>query len=294
MRPISKEVADAVVHLNASTYSNGCDQFRFYTNISWIQGLSNHAQCGPPQGLAQGGCVEQAIQGSMDVPMASTGWFTALNTPIFVQAWRHLMQSALYQQHAWIVKLDINVAWRPERMRSYLSLPMFTSTFEGGAKPLWALNDFRPFSWPDEMTGRWHLIGGIEVLSRGSMQLYADKRHVCEDQAEQYPTEDDYIEYCMRGKRDDLSKEARSTTLPLCQPTHCPFFDQHPIADSHLSSAWQPLIQHPWKCRCCCAMAGPTQTNRRANLALLGTRSSHLRATGRGAMSSLASSTLTI
>ena len=157
-------------------------------------------------------------------------------------------------------------------MRSYLSLPMFTSTFEGGAKPLWALNDFRPFSWPDEMTGRWHLIGGIEVLSRGSMQLYADKRHVCEGQAEQYPTEDDYIEYCMRGKRDDLSKEARSTTLPLCQPTHCPFFDQHPIADSHLSSAWQPLIQHPWKCRCCCAMAGPTQTNRRANLALLGTR----------------------
>ena len=67
------------------------------------------------------------------------------------------------------------------------------------------------------MTGRWHLIGGIEVLSRGSMQLYADKRHVCEDQAEQYPTEDDYIEYCMRGKRDDLSKEARSTALPLCQ-----------------------------------------------------------------------------
>ena len=200
LRPIEKEVTDALVHLNASTYATGCDEFRFFSNVSVIPRLSQHPRCGPPQGLAQGGCVERAIKGSMDVKMASWGWYTALNTPIFVQVWGYVLDRGYHLQHAWTIKLDVNVVWRPERLRSYLATPKIANLLNDGVTPLWGLNDFRPFSWPDALTGQWHLIGGIEILSRGAMQRYAEHRSLCEGRiASTYPTEDDYIEYCMRG-----------------------------------------------------------------------------------------------
>ena len=60
----------------------------------------------------------------MDVPLGKPDnviWAaTALNTPIFLQVWKHVLRSGAYRRHEWTVKTEVDVVFSGSHLRSML------------------------------------------------------------------------------------------------------------------------------------------------------------------------------
>ena len=91
----------------------GCDDWRIYSNVSFLAGLSDHPRCN------EGACVEKAVDGPIKVGRGGP-WNSALNTPILQQVWRHLFASRVHSSWAWTVKTELDVVFRAGRLRRYL------------------------------------------------------------------------------------------------------------------------------------------------------------------------------
>ena len=103
---------------------SGCNDWRIYSNVSHIAGLSDHRRCKLGQTGRVGACVERAINGSMNVPYGTPEWAwwqdTALNTPLSQQVWRHVSATSPYRRWAWTVKTEVDVVFQASRMSSLL------------------------------------------------------------------------------------------------------------------------------------------------------------------------------
>ena len=103
---------------------SGCNDWRIYSNVSHIAGLSDHRRCNLGQTGRVGACVERAINGSMNVPYGTPEWAwwqdTALNTPIFQQVWRHVSATSPYRRWARTVKTEVDDVFQASRMSSLL------------------------------------------------------------------------------------------------------------------------------------------------------------------------------
>ena len=124
--PLGEEFQSAALDVSEGTLPR-CGAFRIFSNVSFIKGISDLPSCH--------GCVEAAINGSMTVSDHSVDGQTALNTPIFLQVWRHIWRTRLYDGYAWTVKLDPDCAFSPARLRDYLALFPSHLTTIGGVRP---------------------------------------------------------------------------------------------------------------------------------------------------------------
>ena len=157
--------------LNAGVLQGGCDTFKIYSNVSWLPGVSNHKSC-----LS---CVEQAYYGSLDFPVGGQ-YSTRLNTRAFIDVWRHIFETRVWESHEWTIKLDADVMMRPDRLRSYLQLFLPTSAFYG-----------------QNVGDAMH--GGIEVLTRPAVATYATNKNTCENLKWADKGEDWYLSMCMQA-----------------------------------------------------------------------------------------------
>merc|ERR1712176_869757 len=88
-----------------------------------------------------------------------------LNTHLFQQAWKIVEADGRFRSHDWIVKVDPDAVFFPERLRSRLS---WRTLQEPG--PLYFLNCKRAFGEEGQLSHR--LFGSLEVLSREAIEAY--------------------------------------------------------------------------------------------------------------------------
>lgn len=212
----SDEVPLLLSQLDASVLSTGCDNWRLYSNVSYDPQISTHLSCSK--------CVEKAVNGSLSVAHGGE-WETALNTPIFIQVWRHVFSTALYALCDWTIKLDVDVVLLPARLRTYLAL--FDAT-----TPLVGYNAHN---------GEW-LHGPIEAVSRPAVAAYAADPTACE-RGFNWRTigEDYYLDRCLVGTLGVqpanmpllLASETGASPAPPCDTTCSVAY--HPYK---LSTSW--------------------------------------------------------
>lgn len=199
--PRAKNVLD---HDDKDAGFTGCDEFRIYSNVSHIRTLSDHRRCTH--------CVEQAINGSMDVPVGQPNWTkakgwpaTALNVPIFRQVWQHVFATAPYKEYAWTVKTEVEVVFVATYLRNYLlALPAIVeadgkaeeaSSYKIGKPAATRLSEQAAFG----VNAADALYGPVEVLTSFAVAAYAAKPEECDKVAEDNPRigEDWWLHLCM-------------------------------------------------------------------------------------------------
>ena len=204
------EVPNLVNMMNASSPASltGCHEWRVYTNVSYVEGVSDHQACG-------GVCLEQFKTGTMDAKRGKGG---VKNTWIFIHVWKHVIASGLYGKWQWTMKTEVDVVFAASNVWAYISrLPwkgphfgMNIQTYE------WYFSHGPHF--PTNRTGieavedrpqsthfYEHLWGGSELLSVFAMDGFAAGMDVCErlpwnssrDEDEVYNHEDEWLARCL-------------------------------------------------------------------------------------------------
>jgi hypothetical protein len=127
------------------------------------------------------------VGGECSVPIGHTdcrkgGWGSWINSWTFVKAWEAIAADGRYRRHDWVVKVDPDTVFFPERMKAYNHMHGWS------ADDLWWLKNV-PFEYPT--------IGAIEAFSRAAMDAYADRgRKECDYWAVN-SAEDEWICKCM-------------------------------------------------------------------------------------------------
>jgi hypothetical protein len=187
VRPNSHEVELLKEHL-ASNLISGCDGWAIYSNVSFTELLG---QSTATSLFSYGQSFSSAaINGSMSLenggPVANgvTSISTPLNTPMFIQVWRHIIREGVFQNYDWIVKVDIDTVVFPHRLRQLLrkhhqiSQTPVRLTTQGENLTSWT--------------------GAIEILSRSAVEVYAEKQEFCESKVDYHDkSEDWYLELCL-------------------------------------------------------------------------------------------------
>lgn len=148
-----------------------CDEFVVYSN--------------PQQSLARGTVIARDLH--MDLHCHKGGeYYTYINTPVFQKFWDRLIADGEFKSHAWIVKVDPDTVFFPNRLRQLLR--GISETHSGGGL---FLNNCQ-----------LGLHGPIEVTSRRALEIYRDHHYACP----RPPQEDTYVQECFQhigvSKRD--------------------------------------------------------------------------------------------
>jgi hypothetical protein len=143
-----------------------CDEYAVYSNTTDI-GVS-----GVPVNVV-----------STDLHCSIGGqWQTRLNTPIFIKLWEQVVLDGQYKSAAWVVKLDADSVFFPERLRDLVASPSHKAAQEANGL------------FSDNCGYRHDLHGPIELLSRRALETWA----VGHDQiCAQPPQEDVYLRKCL-------------------------------------------------------------------------------------------------
>jgi hypothetical protein len=115
-----------------------------------------------------------------DITCEKGGWGSWVNTKIFVNAWDAIIKDGRYQRHDWVVKVDPDTVFFPERLKAHLN------GAQGGQ--MW---------WLKNVAG-YTTIGALEVFSRAAVEVYGRRR--MEPQCQNHiigSAEDQYICECM-------------------------------------------------------------------------------------------------
>ena len=178
---------------------SGCDEWRILSNVSRLPEISRHPRC------AGGTCVERAIRGSMDVPFGKPDnviWAaTALNTPIFLQVWKHVLRSGAYRRHEWTVKTEVDVVFSGSHLRSMLMASGHAARAVLVRNRPDTVNFIQRF--PAQRNKYGLVAGPIEALTRKAVDALGQHFAVCVETARRNPKigEDWWIEKCAEDLR---------------------------------------------------------------------------------------------
>mmetsp|Transcript_82541 Transcript_82541/g.181420 ORF Transcript_82541/g.181420 Transcript_82541/m.181420 type:complete len:299 (+) Transcript_82541:56-952(+) len=138
------------------------------------------------------------------------GWY---NTEVFLTAWDRLARSGHFAAHSWIVKVDADSVFFPDRLPAHLM----------------GLNPAAPLYVKDGQT----MLGAIEVYSNAAVQVFADQRVAVCNKDIQVSGEDGFINKCMEtlGVKAsvDNSLLKSTTNIPDCADHQYVVF--HPFVD---------------------------------------------------------------
>jgi hypothetical protein len=115
-----------------------------------------------------------------DITCEKGSWGSWVNTKIFATAWETIIKDGRYKRHDWIVKVDPDTVFFPERMKAHLRGAQ-------GSQMWWLKN---AVGYPT--------IGALEVFSRAAVETYGERRNEpqCRDRMIG-SAEDQYICQCM-------------------------------------------------------------------------------------------------
>lgn len=156
-----------------------CDGYKIFSNASFPVKRFSAA----PEVVALNSTL-QSVKGGK--------WNTWLNWPSFFKAWHNIVEEGTYKQYDWIVKLDPDAVFFPERFRQLST----TMCQQDPCEPLWVAN-----CGPE-------LVGSIEVFSKAAIEKYAANFQSCKGVVDQ---EDQHIQHCM--EKLGVASVAKSTLI---------------------------------------------------------------------------------
>jgi hypothetical protein len=124
-------------------------------------------QCDQYLVLSNGGTVLLGTEETVQIPAPSAvmgkvgkdGVTTSswLNTQIFMEAWQLVLKDGRFRSHDWIVKVDVDAVFFPERLKDVLR------DFWPGQNLY--LNNCHKYGWDS-------MYGSLEVVSRAALEMY--------------------------------------------------------------------------------------------------------------------------
>jgi len=201
----------------ANKLLSGCDGWAVYSNVSLLELFAGTNSSGLNLDT---GYSSAAISGSMLTGHAGP-WNSALNTPIFIQVWRHILSEGIFDLYDWTIKVDVDTVFLPQRVKQVLQrhdLASKTPIFIGNTR---LMHEKARQLLPDGYTG---LTGAVEILSRSAVQAYAEKRELCENSIDYHDkSEDWYLHLCLQKLAINTAPEHLVLTGPanprLCGAT---------------------------------------------------------------------------
>jgi len=205
------------------------------------------------------------INGSLSATMGGH-WHTALNTGVFIKFWDKVVHDPKAWEADWIVKVDPDTMWLPERLRVLLSTSV------------------GPLGQPEPDAGIYlnnchvGMHGPIEVLSRRALSTYKKGRQECATgKVSKIGQEDWFLRECfeelgvLRVDAYNLMLEATlacqevaSALDPDRPPCFSPQVAFHPFKNIH---TWmrcnQEAKNHPWALPVVPVTDGPSEANLR-------------------------------
>jgi len=142
---------------------------------------------------------------------------TVMNTPIFLQVWKRILDAGRFRQYQWTVKADPDAVFFPERLRQILEgADQAKAAFGKGL----FLNNCG-----------FGLHGPLEVVSNRALEAYGEGSSTCK----RPPQEDVYLQHC-------LVKLGVSQVnhFNLLAEDHCAFKDWEECSSGHVAF-------HPFK-----------------------------------------------
>jgi hypothetical protein len=131
-----------------------CPEFGVFSNISVF--LTTNRATGKP-------VFTTPIGGNLQVTKGGR-WGTALNTDVFIRLWQTVSQNGRWRYHDWIVKVDADAVFLPDRLQRILRPVQQART-----KPIFFNNC------------KWGMHGPLEVLSQAGLYAYLTNVQQCED-----------------------------------------------------------------------------------------------------------------
>lgn len=126
-----------------------CDEYMMFSNISIV--------IGP-------GVTTRQLK--TQVSSRKGKWGSWANGLVFTQAWDDIIADGHFRWHDWVVKVDPDTVFFPNRLRRHLE----ESTLPGET------------SYVQNARGGYPIIGALEVISSRAIDLYASKsKEVCKD-----------------------------------------------------------------------------------------------------------------
>mmetsp|Transcript_3806 Transcript_3806/g.12122 ORF Transcript_3806/g.12122 Transcript_3806/m.12122 type:complete len:435 (+) Transcript_3806:72-1376(+) len=132
-----------------------------------------------------------------------------LNTEIFLQAWENVRKEGRYKQYEWVVKVDPDAVFFPDRLRKRLD-----SEVQEGGSVLYFLNCQVSFG----------LFGALEVFSRKAMEAFYAGLPRCKSEVSWKDVgEDLFMRQCMDHLGVDHAKDYELLADGYCntQPSPC-------------------------------------------------------------------------
>lgn len=143
---------------------------------------------------------------------------TLLNTPMFIKVWEQVLRDGNFRKHEWIVKVDCDAVFLPNRLLRLVQGPALEGAQEGRGV---FINNCG-----------FGLHGPLEVVSRKALETYGEGYKDCPTP----PQEDVYLQACMNhlgvkqvNQFNLLSEDhCRTPNWQDCQSEHVSF---HPFKD---------------------------------------------------------------
>jgi len=140
----------------------GCNAWQVYSDKKQWLGASDFsvATPGPP-------------------PVFETIW---LNTNVFWRAWHKIFKSRHFEKHDWIVKVDPDAVFAPERLRQHMS----QGHYDANARIFF------------KNCAQFHSMQGpLEIFSRGAVQALQQNEWKCKNEVTAKVGEDGFFQKCM-------------------------------------------------------------------------------------------------
>jgi hypothetical protein len=183
-----------------------------------------------------GGIVSRVVETELHAPVGGA-WHTRLNTWIFVKIWEKVLEDGRWRFNDWVVKVDPDAVFFPERLMMVVWHSNFTRAQEG--KGMFINN----------CNGALH--GALEVLSRKALDTFSRNYFECP----WHEQEDWYLSACLGylhvrpSTRMDLLADTscKGTYSENCMSSkvaYHPFKTLHSYRQcwesAHLPGIWQP------------------------------------------------------
>jgi hypothetical protein len=168
-RSLSDEIAlarTALAH-NASIF--GCDEFVVFSNVSTViapgepQPGRKHLRdvsAGTP-------LLTTRFHGDLEPLHSKQPMETILNANVFMRVWDAVLLDGRYGRHDWVVKVDPDTVFFPDRLKQHL----LTLSSSSKAKGMYFLNCKKTLGF----------FGALEVISRSAVETYFKSKALCRE-----------------------------------------------------------------------------------------------------------------
>lgn len=131
-----------------------------------------------------------------------------LNIAVFLQAWTMLVGDVRYRKHDWVVKVDPDTVFFPDKLREHVRAH---TTSDGS----------NVFYLNCNSGSQARMLGSLEVFSSKAIDVYKKEGWKCKHMAMAGFGEDRYMEKCMKSLGSYPALDFDMLADTRCQPANC-------------------------------------------------------------------------